>query len=49
MQLEAHTFVNGGRIRRNKKTERGRRQLTLAERADRHALYQASVQDPTAT
>lgn len=46
MQLEAHTFVNGGRIRRNKKTERGRHLPTMAERADRYSLYQQSVQDP---
>lgn len=46
MQLEAHTFVNGGRIRRNKKTARGRHLPTMAERADRYSLYQQSVQDP---
>jgi hypothetical protein len=46
MQLEAHTFVNGGRIRRNRKPERGRRLMTMAERADRYELYQQSVQDP---
>jgi len=46
MQLGAHTFVNGGRIRRKRPTGRGRREPTLAERADRYVLYQKAVQDP---
>ena len=46
MQLGAHTFVNGGRIRRKRPTGRGRQQPTLAERADRYVLYQKAVQDP---
>jgi len=33
MQLGAHTFVNGGRIRRKRTSGRGRPGLTLAERA----------------
>ena len=46
MQLEAHTFVNGGRLRRGKTAGRRNQRPTLAERADRYVLYQKSVQDP---
>lgn len=45
MQLEAHTFSSGGRVRR-KTTDRRARKQTLAARADRYKLYQESVQDP---
>jgi hypothetical protein len=45
MQLDAHSFRSGGRVRR-KAPQRGRERKTLAEQADRYRLYQLAVQDP---
>ena len=45
MQLGAHTFSSGGRVRRKTASRRAHKQ-TLADRADRYVLYQLSVQDP---
>jgi SAM-dependent methyltransferase len=45
MQLGAHTFSSGGRVRR-RAVNRGTQKRTLADRADRYELYQLAVQDP---
>lgn len=47
MQLEARSFVTGGRIRRRRTDGRKTRPPhSLADRADRYLLYQQAVQDP---